>query len=348
MTDHKPLVKIFGDRTLDEVSNSRLFLLKQRTLPWRFEIRHLPGKSNHAANATSRHPAPSGSTNNVSLETTKDLKESVLMSSICCETQEMFTIPWSLIAKETKADASLSHLLTLTEQNPDPLDNSDPTVPVFWPACQSLYIQEGVLLYQDRVVIPPSLCRQIIQHLHVGHQGTSTMEHRARAIVYWPGMSKDIRETKEGCADCDRDVPSKPATPPLPTQAPSTPFESVLAKFFDYGGHHYLVVGDRLLSWVEVFSSSSGTDLSGSHGLVRHIRTFFATFGVLEGGPEFTAGHMEDFLRRWGIRHRVSSVSFPQPNGRVKVAVKTTKRLLMSNTGPTGSLNHDRFFRAML
>jgi hypothetical protein len=31
VTDHKPLVKIFGDRTLDEITNSRLFRLKQRT-----------------------------------------------------------------------------------------------------------------------------------------------------------------------------------------------------------------------------------------------------------------------------------------------------------------------------
>ena len=32
-TDHKPLVKILGDRSLDEISNSRIFRLKQRTLP---------------------------------------------------------------------------------------------------------------------------------------------------------------------------------------------------------------------------------------------------------------------------------------------------------------------------
>ena len=69
VTNHKPLVKIFEDRTLDEISNSRLFRLKQRTLPWCFDIQHLPGKSNHAADATSRHPSLSGSTN-VSLETT--------------------------------------------------------------------------------------------------------------------------------------------------------------------------------------------------------------------------------------------------------------------------------------
>ena len=32
VTDNKPLTKIFGDRTLDEIANPRLFRLKQRTL----------------------------------------------------------------------------------------------------------------------------------------------------------------------------------------------------------------------------------------------------------------------------------------------------------------------------
>ncbi|XP_010780048.1 uncharacterized protein [Notothenia coriiceps] len=97
----------------------------------------------------------------------------------------------------------------------------------------------------------------------------------------------------------------------------------------------------------------AGTALAGSAGLVQHLRSFFATFGVPEelssnGGPEFKASHTEDFLRLWHVRHRVSSVSFPQSNGRAEVAVKTAKRLLMSNTGASGSLDQDRFLRAML
>ena len=34
----------FGDRTLDEINNSRIFRLKQRTLPWYFKSRISPGR----------------------------------------------------------------------------------------------------------------------------------------------------------------------------------------------------------------------------------------------------------------------------------------------------------------
>ena len=43
VTDHKPWTKIFGDRTLDEISNTSLFRLKQRTVPLHFHIEHMPG-----------------------------------------------------------------------------------------------------------------------------------------------------------------------------------------------------------------------------------------------------------------------------------------------------------------
>ena len=355
VTDHKPLIKIFGDRTLDEITNSRLFRLKQRTLPWRFDIKHLPGKTNHAADATSRHPSPSGSANSTTLGASSipDHVESALMASIRQDTQELGTITWSLLAQATASDTSLSTLLKLIDQGTPSLARNTPSLATLWPICESVYAQEGVLLYQDRVIVPSSLRSRVLQNLHAAHQGTSMMEQRACAIVYWPGMSKDIRDTRDRCADCNRNAPAQAATPPLPTTPPSTPFEAVFADFFTYSGRHYLVVGDRLSGWVEVFGSPAGTTLAGAAGLIRHLRSFFATFGVPEelssdGGPEFTAGCTEAFLRLWGVRHRVSSAHFPQSNGRAEVAVKTAKRLLMSNTGPTGSLDHDRFLRAML
>lgn len=170
------------------------------------------------------------------------------------------------------------------------------------------------------------------------------MEQRTCSIFYWPGMAKDIQATREGSVDCNRNVPSQAATPPLPSSPRATQFEAVFADFFDYKARHYLFIGDRLSGWVEILSSTSGTNLAGAADLVRHLHSFFATFGVpeeLSRGPEFTAKHTEDFFRFWGVRHRISSVRFPQSNGRAEVTVKTAKRLLMPNSGPTGSLDQD-------
>ena len=188
ITNHKPLVEIFGDRTLDEVTNSRLFRLKQRTPPWRFDIKHLPGKANHAADATSRHPSPFGSVHSTSLGASSipNLVESALLASIRQDTQDIGTISWSLLGRETASDTALSSLLKLIAQGTPSLARNDHSLAPPWPICESMYAQEGVLLYQDRVIVPSSLRSRVPRNLHVAHQGTSMMAQRARAIVFWP------------------------------------------------------------------------------------------------------------------------------------------------------------------
>ncbi|XP_020901236.1 uncharacterized protein K02A2.6, partial [Exaiptasia diaphana] len=291
----------------------------------------------------------------VSMLSTSDVRSGFyLFPCISHSSHELGLISWALLAKETAADPSLYKLLKLTEDATQSFDRSDLNLTTYWAIHESIYTHEGVLMNQDRVVIIPlSLRNRILQHLHAAHQGISTMEQRARSIVYWPGMSKDIKKARDSCADCNRNAPSQAATTPISSPPPATPFEAVFADFFDHGGHHYLVVGDRLSGWVEVLGSKAGTNLAGAVGLIRHLRAFFATFGVPEelssdGGPKLTAGRTEAFLKLWGVRHRISSAYFPQSNGRAEVAVKTAKRLLMSNTGPSGNLDDDRFLRAIL
>ena len=89
ITDHKPLTKILGDRTLDEIENSRIFRLKQRTLPWYFKIYHMPGKTNSAADATSRYPSPSNP------ETFDD--ELAMTAAIHSESNKLIGISWECL-----------------------------------------------------------------------------------------------------------------------------------------------------------------------------------------------------------------------------------------------------------
>ena len=41
--DHKPLIRILGDKSLENITNIRLFSFKERTLPSQFEIKYAEG-----------------------------------------------------------------------------------------------------------------------------------------------------------------------------------------------------------------------------------------------------------------------------------------------------------------
>lgn len=51
--DHNALLKVLGDRSLNEIPNSRLRNLKENTLYYRFRLVHNPGIKNRVAEAMS-------------------------------------------------------------------------------------------------------------------------------------------------------------------------------------------------------------------------------------------------------------------------------------------------------
>ena len=213
---------------------------------------------------------------------------------------------------------------------------------------QDLSTDNGIILYKDRIVIPPSLRKTVLSTLHSAHQGTSSMLSRAEASVFWPGITKDIHTLRSACFQCNRSAPSQPSAPPTPMTYPTYPFQMVCADYFQFRGHNYLVIVDRYSNWPIVERAQNG-----SAGLIKCLKSTFTTFGIPEelasdGGTEFTAGETRQFLSNWGVHHRVSSTAFPHSNCRAEVGVKTVKRLLMDNTTAGGSIDIDQFQRAIL
>ena len=113
VTDHKPLVKIFGDRALDKITNTRLFRLKQRTLMRRFEIAHLPGMTNQAADATSRYLVPCDYLTTIESAdcASPDHEETALLAAVEQDISHNLCLQWSELAHETDSDSALKKLL---------------------------------------------------------------------------------------------------------------------------------------------------------------------------------------------------------------------------------------------
>ena len=122
-----------------------------------------------------------------------------------------------------------------------------------------------------------------------------------------------------------------------------------MADYFDLAGKHYLVIADRLSGWPEVIQVTKGT---GAASLCSPLRQMFVRFGVpadcsSDGGQEFTSNAVKDLFQSWGVHHIVSSAFLAKSNGRAELAVKATKRLLRDNVASDGSLDTDKFIRAM-
>ena len=354
IVDHKPLTKIFGDRRLDEIDNPRLFRLKRRTLMWRFDMEYQPGKTNAFSDAVWRYPNEYTEIASASLVDDVNSEEESIIAGIFSELDKFFAVTWERVRSESKDDKDVTLLIRLINEGfPKTKSEMPKELIAYWEFRHNLTSIDGVVLYMDRIIVPYKLRSRILENLHSAHQGTAGMFSRAQTIVFWPGITVDIEMARTKCRTCHRNAPSQARLPPNEPRIPKVPFEMIYADYFKLQGSHFLIVGDRLSGWTEVFRTKPGSSSSGSKGLCEALRRVFTTFGIpddlsSDGGPEFIALETDDLLKRWGINHSLSSAYFPQSNGRAEVAVRITKRLLEENIGPDGSINNDKIVRALL
>ena len=367
--DHKPLLKVLGDRSLDAIPNPRLRNLKEKTLRFKFCIVHVPGTRHTTADALSRYPVGPPTQTPLSDDATPmtDEEQTVpitshdfLMairtrqdSSEVCSGDDthlgLSSLTWNDVRIATSSDTSMNKLLELVEHGfPHAKNDLPQELRAYHQYIDKLTSFDEVVLYNDRIVIPPSLRDRVLQSLHSAHQGVSQMYSRADASFFWPSMTTDINNMRLHCSSRNRIAPSQPSAPPTPPIQPQYPFQCICADFFHYAGHYYLVIVDRYSNWPIVEKAAEG-----AKGLISCLRQTFATFGISDelssdGGPEFTSTATRTFLNNWGVSHRLSSVAFPHSNSRAEIGVKTIKRMIIDNTSPNGNINTDTFQRAIL
>ena len=165
-TDHKPLVKILGDRCLGDIDNMRIFRLKQRTLKWRFQIVHIPGHLIPASDATSRHPAGAQQFDDpahVLAILRVDLPDSfsvdgMLLASASAGIGSLGTVTWLRVRTATQNDNDLVQLRGMIESGfPESRDQLPENLQPYWQHRNDLYVTDGVIMKGHRILIPPVL-----------------------------------------------------------------------------------------------------------------------------------------------------------------------------------------------
>ena len=71
-----------------------------------------------------------------------------------------------------------------------------------------LSVDDGLIVYGCRLLIPASMRRQVLISLHESHQGSVRTKERARLSIYWPGIDNDIDNVVLSCKMCQDRLPS--------------------------------------------------------------------------------------------------------------------------------------------
>ena len=356
-TDHRPLLGILKDRDLNSITNPRIFNLKEKTLPYTFVVQYNPGKWHRGPDAFSRNPVaamiaePADDEDNQSYPT-EEIMTAQSCASIAAITSNNDCDPLLTIQDIRAAEDTTHQLLRQTVASGFPTSRNDlkDELRVYWPVRDRLSMLNDSIMMGDRVVIPAAHRKTVMNALHAAHQGASSMIARAQRAVYWPGIDADIRNKRFTCKVCNETAPSNPKEPLRPSPSPDYPYQQVCLDFFDVEHHKYLVCVDRFSAWLTIFHFAKRAT---SAELISACRSVFVQNGVAEeastdGGPQLTSSAFKEFLERWGVRHRLSSVDYPQSNGRAELAVKSAKRIIRDNIRADGSLDNDRAARAIL
>ena len=109
---------------------------------------------------------------------------------------------------------------------PESCHEIPPALHEYYQFCKHLYTVDGVILYKDPIIIPPSLhvWQHILAIVHSAHQGVTSMTACAESSVFWPGITSAITALRANCSHCNTMAPSQPSAPPFPPTIPVYPF----------------------------------------------------------------------------------------------------------------------------
>ena len=84
----------------------------------------------------------------------------------------------------------------------------------------------------------------MIEAVHVGHMGVNKTLSRAKDVIFWPMMTKQITDHVLGCPLCLTHRASNVRESLKLHKVPQRPWQHIAADFFTFDGQDYLVTAN--------------------------------------------------------------------------------------------------------
>jgi len=315
ITDHQPLIKIYGGTSLPKVSSSRLMRWSSLLMPFNFDIQYKSGASIPYADAVSRlkfrsdcrssdeHVINEVAPDTVSAEFAASVQSSIQSDRLAMRIMDRVTNSrWSYLKYDEK---------------------------VFFRARQHLTVNEGLLMMQNKLYVPPLLRRDAFTSAHDLQSGMQSTLKRLKMSVWWPGIQKDVMSWIKACPTCQQTRPRFPAR-----SISSWPDEEVFARVHIDWCHvpsigNILLCVDSTSGWIEAF----GPMERSSANVTKALSKFSSRYGVpkqivSDNAPEFVSDKLNQWLRSNGIAKTESPAYHQSSNGAAERGVQTIKQFL--------------------
>ena len=326
-SDHKPLIPLLNTKQLDSMP-PRILRFRLRLARYDYSVCHVPGKHLYTADTLSRAPV-AGDEDDTLQKEVEVFVNAVVERSLPATEQRL-----NMYRCAQEQDPVCQQVIEHCRKGWPRKGLVNPDIAPYWKVRGSLTVCNRLLLYDHRIVVPKSLQEETKQKIHAGHQGIQRCRARVAASVWWPGVSQQIAQTVQQCAECAKN--STPNKEPLMTsQLPEYPWQVVGTDLFEIDGVHYLLTVDYFSRYPEVIKLTSTT----SAAVIKALKSVFSRHGIPEtvrsdNGPQYSSQEFARFASSYEFNHVTSSPRFPQSNGQVERTVQTVKRLLKRSNDP--------------
>ncbi|XP_052777918.1 uncharacterized protein K02A2.6-like [Mya arenaria] len=247
-----------------------------------------------------------------------------VMENIAMSDQKM-----TLIKSKIETDQEMQTLKhTILTGWPDKRQTCPNSILQYWNFRDELTVIDDFLLKGNNVIIPKDLRRMMLDKVYDSHLGIEKCTQRARSVMFWPNMTKDIKNKVLNCPICLEHRNSNVKEPMIPNQIPSRPWEVVATDIFHWNDSNYIVVVDLYSRYFEC-------------GLLRNMRTdtvihklkgYFAAHGISskvisDNAGQYCSQEFDKFAREWDFEHVTSSPLHSQGNGVAEKCIQTIKKM---------------------